>query len=110
MEQLKEAARPAVGIRNLINETKKAKLSPEDRTSINVAGLITPFMMINEPRHEENRLFAYAKTKTHISFAVTAKLISAFVYATRIGQSLYFIYTKLQASTHLVCLYSLVCV
>ena len=40
MEQLKEAARPAVGIRNLINETKKAKLSPEDRTSINVAGLI----------------------------------------------------------------------
>ena len=28
--------------------------------------------------------FAYAKTKTQISFAVTAKLISAFVFATRI--------------------------
>ena len=26
--------------------------------------------------------FAYAKTKTQISFAVTAKLISAFVFAT----------------------------
>ena len=33
-----------------------------------------------EPRHEKTRLFAYAKTKTHISFAVTAKLISAFVF------------------------------
>ena len=30
------------------------------------------------------RLFAYAKTKTQISFAVAAKLISAFVFATRI--------------------------
>ena len=27
--------------------------------------------------------FAYAKTKTQISFAVTAKLISAFVFATQ---------------------------
>ena len=29
----------------------------------------------------ENQHFAYAKTKTQISFAVTAKLISAFVFA-----------------------------
>ena len=35
--------------------------------------------------------FAYVKTKTQISFAVTAKLISAFVFATRIVQSLYFL-------------------
>ena len=35
----------------------------------------------------ENRIFAYAKTKTQISFAVTAKLISVFVFATRIIQS-----------------------
>ena len=40
----------------------------------------------------------------------TAKLISAFVFATRIGQSLYFLYTKFQASSHPVWLYSLVCV
>ena len=58
----------------------------------------------------ENRLFAYAKTKTQISFAVTAKLISAFVFATRIGQYLYFLDAKFQASSHLVWLYSLVCV
>ena len=29
--------------------------------------------------------FAYAKTKTQISFAVTAKLISAFVFASQTG-------------------------
>ena len=42
--------------------------------------------------------FAYAKTKTQISFAVTAKLISAFVLATRIVQSLYFLNTKSSAA------------
>ena len=35
-----------------------------------------------EPHHEKTNVFAYAKTKTQISFAVTAKLISAFVFAT----------------------------
>ena len=54
----------------------------------------------------ENRLFAYAKTKTQISFAVTAKLISAFIFATRIVQSLYFLNTKLQASSHFLWQYS----
>ena len=39
-------------------------------------------MIINEPCHEKTNIFAYAKTKTQISFAVTAKLISAFVFAT----------------------------
>ena len=52
----------------------------------------------------------YAKTKTQISFAVTAKLISAFVFATRIVQSLFFLNLKFQASSHLLWLYSLVCV
>ena len=47
-------------------------------------------------------LFAYAKTKTQISFPVISKLISAFVIATQIVQSLYFLYTKFQASSHLV--------
>ena len=55
-------------------------------------------------------VFAYAKTKTQISFAVTSKLISAFVYATRIVQSLFFLNTKFQVSSHLVWLYSTVCV
>ena len=33
---------------------------------------------INEPHRWENQRFAYVKTKTQISFTVTAKLISAF--------------------------------
>ena len=38
-------------------------------------------LVIFEPCREKT-VFAYAKTKTQISFAVTAKLISAFVFAT----------------------------
>ena len=63
-----------------------------------------------EPRREINRFFAYAKTNTQISFAVTAKLISAFVIATLIVQPLYFLNPKFQASSHLLWLHSLVCV
>ena len=50
------------------------------------------------------------KTKTHISFAVTAKLISALVFATWIVQSLFFLNPKFQVSNHLLWLYRLVCV
>ena len=50
------------------------------------------------------------KTKTQISFAVTAKLISAFVFATWIVQSLCYLNPKFQASGHLLWLYSPVCV
>ena len=41
---------------------------------------------------------------------VTTKLISAFVFAARIVQSLYFLNAKFQASSHLLWLYSPVCV
>ena len=58
----------------------------------------------------ENRFVAYAKTKTQISFAVTAKLISAFVFAIRIVQSVYYQNPKFQASFHLLWLFSPVCV
>ena len=44
---------------------------------------------------------AWAKTKVQISFAVTAKLISTFVFVTRIVRFLYFVNRKLQASNHL---------
>ena len=49
----------------------------------------------------ENQQSAYAKTKTQSSFAVTAKLISAFVFATWIVQYLSFLNTKFQDSSHL---------
>ena len=48
--------------------------------------------------HWENRIFANAKTKAQISRAVTAQLISAFVFATRIVQFLLYLNPKFQAS------------
>ena len=50
----------------------------------------------------ENRVFAFAKTKTQISFAVTAKLICVFVFATQIVQYFFFLNTKFQASRHIL--------
>ena len=95
-------------------------------------------LQINEPRREKNGLrvsdqvrhkpvcvathdgwklekkrdctICVAKTKAQIRFAVTVKLISAFVFATRIEQFLYFLNLKFPGSSHLLCLYSWVCV
>ena len=67
-------------------------------------------LYLNRATACENQHFAYAKTKTQISFTVTAMLISAFVFATWIVQSLYFLNPKFHASSHLLWLYSLVCV
>ena len=53
--------------------------------------------------------FAYAKTKPQISCAVTALLISTFVFATSRVQSLFYLNPKFQASSHLLWLYSSVC-
>ena len=83
----------------------------------NKAGLISIFFcllpryvhVLYEPRCEKTGFFAYAKTKTLISFAVTAKLIKAFVFATLIVQSLYFLNPKFLASNHLLWLYSPLC-
>ena len=58
----------------------------------------------------ENKQFAYAKTRVQISFAVTAKLISTFVFATRIVQSLYFPNKKFHASSCLLLPCSPICV
>ena len=45
--------------------------------------------------------FIYAETKTQISCAVAAQLISPFVFAIRIVQSLYYQNPKFQASSHI---------
>ena len=58
----------------------------------------------------ENQQSALAKTKAQISFAVTAKLISAFVFATRIVQFLLYLTPKFQASSSFLWLYRSVCV
>ena len=53
-------------------------------------------------------MFANVKTKTQISFAETAKLISGFVFATRIH--IFSLNPKFQASNFLLLLYMPVCV
>ena len=51
--------------------------------------LIEEVPLLTELRHEKTRFLPMQKTKVQISFAVTAKLISAFVFAIRIVQSLF---------------------
>ena len=53
---------------------------------------------------------AYAKTKAQISCAVTAQLISAFVFTTSIIHFLFFLNPKFQACSLLLWLYRSVCV
>ena len=50
------------------------------------------------------------KTKVQISFAVTANLIRAFDFATPTAKFLYFLNPKFPVSSHLLCLYSFICV
>ena len=57
---------------------------------------------MNGAATSENQQFAYAKPKAQISCAVTAQLISAFVFATGIVQSLVFLNPKFQASSLLL--------
>ena len=59
---------------------------------------------------KENRLSAYAKTKTQISCTVTAQLISAFVFASREVQFLFFLNLKFQVASHFLQLHRRVCV
>ena len=65
---------------------------------MSVSLLSLSFIELYEPRHEKT------------SFFRQAKLISAFVFATYIVQSLYFLNPKFQASSYLLWLYSPVCV
>ena len=48
---------------------------------LEAVGLVLGFHLVSRVTRKSD--FAYAKTKKQISFAVTMKLISAFVFATR---------------------------
>ena len=62
-----------------------------------------------ESHGKKTGFFAYAKTKAQISFAVTAKLISAFVFTTQIVQFLYFLNPEFPTSSNLLCFCRSVC-
>ena len=65
----------------------------------------------NKPRHEKTG-FLYIRKQRRRSAAqsVAAQLISASVFAIRIIQSLIYLNPKFQASSHLLWLYSTICV
>ena len=64
---------------------------------------------INEPPHgKTNNL--HGRKQRRRSASRTAKLISAFVFATRIVQFLLYLTLKFQASSSFLCLYRSVCV
>ena len=81
-----------------------------DKTNASFSHIIAELWVIFEPHRERKRILAYAKAKAQISFTVTAKLISAFVFATLIVQFLFFVNPKFQASSLLLRLYRSVCV
>ena len=62
------------------------------------------FLMIHAAS-SESKCFAYAKTKAQISCVVSAQLISAFVFATRIVQFLLYFKPESQASSRFRRLY-----
>ena len=62
------------------------------------------------PRCEKTGFLHMRKQKRRSALGSFVKLISAFVYATQIEQSLFFLNPNFQASSHLLWLYSLVCV
>ena len=73
---------------------------PNSHSVIVDAGIRPEVIVIVYEQCRENLLFAYAKTKTQISFAVTAKLISAFVFATWILQYIFFLNPNFQVSSN----------
>ena len=62
------------------------------------------------PRHEKTRFLPMRKQKEQTSFAVTVKLISYFVFAIRIVQSLFLLNSKFQASSPFLLLHRPICV
>ena len=72
---------------------------------------LTSSSIINEPHREKIGYLPMRKPRRRsASRLLTAKLISTFVFATGKVQSLFFLNTKFQVSSHLLCLYSPVCV
>ena len=73
---------------------------------INTSMFYIPF----KPPHRKTNNLHRRKQRCRSASRFSAKLISAFVYATRIVQFLLYLTPKFQASSHLLYLYSPVCV
>ena len=65
------------------------------------------FSRTTEPHYEKTGILLMRKQRR---CAVPAQLISAFIFARQTEQLLFFLNTKFQASSSLLCLYRLICV
>ena len=76
--------------------------------------LVDDCKKIIEPNHEKTGFLHMRKQRlrsaAQLRCAVTAQLISIFVFATQIVPSLFFLNSKFLASSHILQLYSSVCV
>ena len=79
------------GVRG-VNHQATAPLS--QRFNLTLCQTCATYPTIIAPRHVKTGFLYNAKTKTQFRFAVTAKLISAFVFATRIMQFLFLLNPK----------------
>ena len=68
------------------------------------------FFEIVDGRRRRELTICIGENKDADQLAVIAKLISTFVFATRIVQFLFYLNPKFQASSSFLCLYRLVCV
>ena len=66
--------------------------------------------MPHEPCYEKTNIFCISKNKDGDQLRGNSEADQRLVFATRIVQSLYFLNTKFQASSHFLWLYSPVCV
>ena len=74
-EQLLELSKQenaVMAMLELINDTKKAKLSNEDRTILNIAGIITPFMNANKVTEESVKKLQVAVDKNKVNLRLLA--------------------------------------
>ena len=74
--------------------------------------MVNTSLILYEPRREKTGFSPMRKQRRRSAsqLPVTAKLISAFVFATRIVQFIFYLNPKFQASTSFLCLYRSVCV
>ena len=79
----------------------------EISSSIHIAKILV--LNMYEPRHEKTCFLHMQKQRCRAAVLRTVQLISAFVFTSKIVQSLFYLNLKFQASSHLLPLYSLVC-
>ena len=98
------------GTLSLTTKTKFLRSSPVQYGCKATDSMIPCSVLHDAAYHEKTRILPMQKTNAQISCAITAQLISAFIFASRIVKSIFFLMPKFQASSLFLWLLRLVCV